>query len=67
VDNYKLQFEAGKQSSLQILSVLARLFESQSAQTDAYYRCLLSRFELLNAMGSLQKVFMPAPGPASGQ
>jgi outer membrane protein TolC len=58
VDNYKLQFEGGKQTNLQIIGALAHLFESESSQTDAYYRCLLSRFELLNAMGSLQKVFV---------
>jgi outer membrane protein TolC len=65
VDNYKLQFEGGKQTNLQIIGALAHLFESQSSQTDAYYRCLLSRFELLNAMGSLRQVFVPQTDAAA--
>jgi adhesin transport system outer membrane protein len=65
VDNYKLQYEGGKQTNLQIIGALVHLFDSQSSQTDAYYRCLLSRFELLNAMGDLQQVFTPATTVAS--
>ncbi len=54
VQNYLSQFEGGKQTNLQLISANARLFESRAARTDAYYRRLLSRFELLNTMGKLR-------------
>lgn len=64
VDNYLSQFEGGKQSNLQLISAHARLFQSRGDRTDAYYRRLLSRFELLNAMGRLREVFTSAPQTA---
>lgn len=57
VENYLSQFEGGKQTNLQLIGANARLFESRAARTDSYYRRLLSRFELLNAMGRLQETF----------
>ncbi len=62
LDNYISQFEAGKQSNLQLISATARVFEAQASRTDTYYRRLLARFELLNAMGRLRDAFMPVPG-----
>lgn len=64
VDNYLSQFEGGKQTNLQLISAHARLFQSRGDRTDAYYRRLLSRFELLNAMGRLRDVFAAAPQTA---
>lgn len=53
LNNYLSQFEGGKQTNLQIINAHARLFDARTARTDAYYRRLLSRFELLSAMGTL--------------
>ena len=55
--NYTEQFEGGKQSNLQLISSTARLFEARAGRADAFYRRLLSRFELLEAMGSLRPAF----------
>jgi adhesin transport system outer membrane protein len=60
------QFEAGKQSNLQIISAHAKLFDARAARADAYYRKLLSRFELLNAMGKLREAFAPQVASAAG-
>ena len=57
LENYKSQFEGGKQSNLQLISATARLFEARAGRADAFYRRLLSRFELLEAMGSLRPAF----------
>ncbi|MDE1153831.1 MAG: TolC family protein [Micavibrio sp.] len=57
VANFMNQFEGGKQSNLQLISANSRLFEAKAARVDAQYRQLLSRFELLNAMGRLQTAF----------
>lgn len=65
VENYLSQFEGGKQSNLQLISANSRLFESRAAKTDSYYRRLLSRFELLSAMGRLSKAFGAAPQQAA--
>ncbi|MEZ0261918.1 MAG: TolC family protein [Alphaproteobacteria bacterium] len=54
---YTEQFEGGKQSNLQLISSTARLFEARAGRADAFYRRLLSRFELLEAMGSLRPAF----------
>ena len=63
-DNYVSQYEGGKQSNVQLLVANAKVFESQAARTDAYYRRLLARLELLNAMGKLGDTFK-APPPAA--
>jgi outer membrane protein TolC len=60
LENFLAQFEGGKQTNLQLISANSRLFESQAARTDAYYRRILSRLELLNAMGKLSDVFIPS-------
>jgi len=65
VDSFMSQFEGGKQSNLQLISANSRLFEAKAARTDAQYRQLLSRFELLNAMGRLQGAFAAASAPAT--
>jgi adhesin transport system outer membrane protein len=57
LDSALKQFEAGKQSNLQIIAAHAKLFDARAARTDAYYRKLLSRFELLSAMGRLRQAF----------
>ncbi len=61
LQTYLSQFEGGKQSNLQIIAAQARLFDTQTARTDAYYRRLLARFELLNAMGRLRTLASAAP------
>jgi len=63
LDSFLSQFEAGKQTNLQIITAQSRLFDAQAARTDASYRRLLSRFELLNAMGRLAAVFGAPPAP----
>jgi outer membrane protein TolC len=66
MDEFLKQFEAGKQSNLQLMSAHARLFDAQAAKADASYRKLLSRFELLSAMGKLSSALgAPAAPPAS--
>lgn len=55
--SYLDQFEGGRQTNLQIISANARLFDARAAKTDAYYRRLLSRFELLQSMGQLNRAF----------
>jgi adhesin transport system outer membrane protein len=57
LDNFTSQFEAGKQSNLQLIAANMKLFESQTAKTDAYYRRLLTRFDLLSTMGLLHDMF----------
>jgi len=61
LNNYLSQFEGGKQSNLQLISAHAKLFEARAARTDAYYRRLLSRFELLSSMGVLKDAFDAEP------
>jgi adhesin transport system outer membrane protein len=61
LNSYLAQFEGGKQTNLQIISANARLFDARAAHTDAYYRRLLSRFELLQAMGELRNAFSSIP------
>ena len=61
LDTYLSQFEGGQQSNLQLISAQAKLFEAAAARTDAYYRRLLARFELLSAMGRLRHAFAPSP------
>ena len=60
--NLTSQFEGGRQSNLQLINSNARLFEARASRTDAYYRRLLARFELLSAMGGLRDAFVPS-GP----
>lgn len=57
LQNYYEQFEGGKQSNLQLISAASRLFDARTARTDAFYRRLLARFELLNVMGTLRGAF----------
>ncbi len=59
--NFLSQFEGGKQTNLQIIGAEARLFDAKSARTDAFYRSLLARFELLTAMGQLREAFGSLP------
>lgn len=54
VANYTAQFEGGKQTNLQLINSNSRLFDAKAARTDAHYRRLLSRFELLGVMGRLR-------------
>lgn len=54
VNNYLVQFEGGRQTNLQLINANSRLFDAKAARTDAFYRRLLSRFELLNVMGRLR-------------
>lgn len=65
--NYLSQFEGGKQTNLQLINAHARLFESKAARTDAFYRRLLSRFELLSAMGDLQQALNAASQTAQAK
>lgn len=67
VQHFLSQFEGGKQSNLQLLSAQARLFDAKSARIDAYYRRLLARFELLNAMGRLRKAFVVSPAAVTSK
>ncbi|MFH1158650.1 MAG: TolC family protein [Pseudomonadota bacterium] len=60
LENFLVQFEGGKQSNLQLIAAHSKVFEAGTSRTDAYYRKLLSRFELLNAMGRLRGVFEAA-------
>lgn len=55
VQNYMVQFEGGRQTNLQIIYANSRLFDAKGSRTDAFYRRLLARFELLNAMGRLRQ------------
>lgn len=55
LENYLAQFEGGKQSNLQLIAAHAKFFESKVARTDAYYRRLLARFELLSTEGRLRE------------
>ncbi len=65
VANYMNQFEGGKQTNLQLISANSRWFEAKAARTDASFRQLLSRFELLSAMGRLRNAFaLPGMVPA---
>jgi adhesin transport system outer membrane protein len=57
LENFQAQFEGGKQSNLQLISAHSKVFEAGAARIDAYYRRLLSRFELLNASGKLREAF----------
>lgn len=57
LDNFTAQFEGGKQSNLQLIAAHSKLFDARAALTDARYRQMLSRFELLNAMGALREAF----------
>lgn len=59
--SYLAQYEGGRQTNLQIISANARLFDARAARTDAYYRRLLSRFELLQALGCLRDSFADIP------
>lgn len=63
--NFLSQFEGGKQTNLQIIGAQTRVFEAKTALTDAFYRSLLARFELLAAMGKLREAFGSAPVAAS--
>ncbi len=65
VANYTVQFEGGKQTNLQLINANSRLFDAKAGRTDAHYRRLLSRFELLNVMGRLRESFggMPKAAP----
>lgn len=63
LDNFMAQFEGGKQTNLQLINAHSKLFEAKAARTDAYYRQLLSRFELLNAMGELREAFDNVKSP----
>ncbi|MCE9508420.1 MAG: TolC family protein [Alphaproteobacteria bacterium] len=60
LENFLAQFEGGKQTNLQLIAASSKLFEAQAASADAYYRRILLRFELLNAMGRLRNVFEAA-------
>jgi outer membrane protein, adhesin transport system len=62
LDNFLTQYEGGKQTNLQLISAHSRLFDARAARTDAYYRRLLTRFELLSAMGRLEKA-LDVTGP----
>jgi outer membrane protein TolC len=64
LDNFVSQFEAGKQSNLQLIAANAKVFEASASRIDAEYRRLLSRFELLNALGLLRQALAVAPAPA---
>lgn len=57
LENFLAQFEGGKQTNLQLISAHSKVFEAGAARTDAYYRQLLSRFELLNVTGQLRQAF----------
>jgi adhesin transport system outer membrane protein len=67
LENFLAQFEGGKQTNLQLIAANSRLFESQAARTDAYYRRVLTRLELLNAMGRLRDAFEPPKVSASAK
>lgn len=67
VNNYMAQFEGGKQSNLQLINANSRLFDAKASRTDAHYRRLLARFELLNAMGVLHQSFGAAAPVKTGQ
>lgn len=60
LENYTAQFEAGKQSNLQLVAAEGRLFEAHAARIDAFYRRLLARFELLESLGTLQAALTPS-------
>jgi outer membrane protein TolC len=59
LNNLTSQYEGGKQTNLQLIYANSRLFDARAARTDAYYRRLLARFELLNAMGKLRAALAP--------
>ncbi|MBI3440584.1 MAG: TolC family protein [Proteobacteria bacterium] len=63
--NFTAQFEGGKQTNLQLIAATSKVFEAETALTDARYRQMLSRFELLTAMGSLREAFGAAKPGAS--
>ncbi len=52
--NYTAQYEGGKQSNLQLIAANSKVFEAATSRTDAKYRQLFTRFELLNAIGVLR-------------
>lgn len=54
LENFTAQFEGGKQSNLQLIAANSKLFDAQTSLTDVRYRQLLTRFELLNAIGVLR-------------
>jgi outer membrane protein TolC len=61
LDSFLKQFEAGKQSNLQLIAAHSKLFDAKASRTDAYYRRLLSRFEPLSVMGRLEGAFGITP------
>lgn len=65
LENFTAQFEGGKQSNLQLIAANSKVFDAGTALTDVRYRQLLSRFELLNAMGMLRDAFGIAKTGAS--
>ncbi|MDD9901773.1 MAG: TolC family protein [Alphaproteobacteria bacterium] len=67
MNSFTSQFEAGRQSNLQLISAQARLFEAGAARVDAFYRRHLSRFELLSAMGLLHDVMAGQPVKTAAQ
>ena len=67
LQNFLAQFEGGKQTNLQLINAHSKVFEAKAARIDAYYRQLLSRFELLNVMGKLQEAFEDVKSPDTKQ
>lgn len=57
LENFTAQFEGGKQTHLQLIAANSKVLDAETSLTDARYRQLLSRFELLNAMGMLRDAF----------
>ncbi len=55
LSNYKSQFEGGKRSLLEIVNIRNQSYRANTEYTNAYYSYYLSQFELLNALGILQK------------
>lgn len=54
VQNFETQFEGGEYSLLQLLSAQNRLFEARVNRINGFYRYQLSKFSVLNSMGSLR-------------
>lgn len=55
LDSFLSQFEGGQRSNLQLISAQSRLLEAKADRINAFYRSRLARYELLQAMGMLNK------------
>lgn len=64
VEKFRQQFEAGTRSTLQIMTVETRLFDTRIDRINGDYRYLISNMQLLAAMGRLRNAILTEYSPA---